>query len=375
MVRVGKTAVLGAPPLGSGVAGVAAGAVGVRAVRALKARVRELEELFEEASIGLVWTTRAGRVLQVNRALLEVLECRREDCVGHAWGEFQSDRAELGDLIGRVAHRETLRNHATALRARGGRLKEVLVDASALWKGGKIVHIRWFIRDITRRKQLEREVLATSERERRVFARELHDSLGQQLSGISYLGSVLHERLRDMTLPEAADAQRIVRLIRRALEETRRVSRGLSPVRPEPEGLDNALRELVAQTRNIFGIVCQLRRPKPVLVSDSEGATHLYRIAQEAVTNAVRHGRARRISIGLSQWRGKVTLSITDNGNGIGALSPRRKGMGLRVMQYRAGLLRGRLSVKRRAEGGTRVACVAPASRLKLRESARGTKH
>ena len=101
-------------------------------------------------------------------------------------------------------------------------------------------------------------------------------------------------------------------------------------------------------------------------MSDGEGATHLYRIAQEAVNNAIRHGRARRISVGLSQWRGQITLSITDNGTGIGVFSPRRKGMGLRVMQDRAGLLRGSLSVKRRSGGGTRVCCVVLAARLKL---------
>jgi signal transduction histidine kinase len=106
-------------------------------------------------------------------------------------------------------------------------------------------------------------------------------------------------------------------------------------------------------------------------MSDSEGATHLYRIAQEAVTNAVRHGRARRISIGLSQWRGKVILSITDNGKGIGTLSPRRRGLGLRVMQYRASLLQGSITVQRRPAGGTKVRCVAPAPHLRRRESVR----
>ena len=342
-----------------------------RVVSALDARVRELEELFDEASVGVLWTTLAGRVLLANRALLEILECRREECLGHAWAGFHSERGLVGDLIERLARRETLRNHPTALRARGGRLKEVLVDASASWQQGRIVHIRWFVRDITRRKQLEREVLATSERERRFFARELHDSLGQQLSGIAYLTGVLHARLRELALPEATDAHRIVRLLRRAVEETRRVSRRLSPVRPEPEGLENALRELAAQTGNVFGIVCRLHRPKPVLMSDSEGATHLYRIAQEAVTNAVRHGRARRVSIGLCQWRGKVTLSITDNGKGIGALSPRRKGLGLRVMQYRASLLQGSITVQRRPSGGTQVRCVAPTPHLRRRKPVR----
>jgi PAS domain S-box-containing protein len=169
MSRTDKTAAEGWSTRGSRSSRVAAGA---REVRALKSRVGELEELFDEASVGLVWTTRAGRVLRANRAVLEILECRREDCVGHAWAGFHSDRAALDALIGQLARRETLRNHSTALRARGGRLKEVLVDASAFWEQGKVVHLRWFIRDITRRKQLEREVLATTERERRRFARE-----------------------------------------------------------------------------------------------------------------------------------------------------------------------------------------------------------
>lgn len=368
MVRGELSAAVGGKSSSGGGAKAARGAGGARLVLALEARVRELEELFDEASVGLLWTTRAGRVLQANRALLEILECRREECLGHPWAGFHSERGLVGDLIERLARRETLRNHPTALRARGGRLKEVLVDASAFWQQGKIVHLRWFVRDITRRKQLEREVLATSERERRIFARELHDSLGQQLSGIAYLTGVLHARLRELALPEAAEAHRIVRLLRRAVEETRRVSRGLSPVRPEPEGLENALRELAAQTANIFGVVCRLRRPKPVLMSDSEGATHLYRIAQEAVTNAVRHGGARRISIGLRRWRGKVILSITDNGKGIGALSPRRRGLGLRVMQYRARLLQGSVTVQRRPEGGTQVRCVALAPHRSRRE-------
>ena len=192
MGRTDKLAVAAASRRGDRWAPEVGSSDGARELEALRNRVLELEELFDDASTGLVRTTRAGRVLQANRALLEILECRRERCVGHDWASFHSDRGSVGDLIERLTRRETLRNHPAALRARGGRLKEVLVDASALWQRGRIVHIRWFVRDITRRKQLEREVLATSERERRSFARELHDSLGQQLSGIAYLGGVLH---------------------------------------------------------------------------------------------------------------------------------------------------------------------------------------
>jgi PAS domain S-box-containing protein len=331
---------------------------------ALERRERELDDLFEEASVGLLLTGRDGRILRVNPAFLGILECKPDDCVGHAFSQFHPDRAALSALLRRLTGRETLRNVQTAVRSCRGRVKEVLLDANAFWENGQVVHIRWFIRDITRRKQLEREVLATSEGERCAFSRELHDSLGQQLSGIAYLSNVLRDRLRDQGSSHASDAAHISKLLKQAIEETRRVSRGLSPVRPDPEGLRTALSELAAHTRAVFGVACGLFYPKPVLVEDATVANHLYRIAQEAVNNAIRHGHARRITIGLAQRRGEVALSIVDNGKGIGALSPKRKGLGLRVMQYRAGLLQGTFSVRRRPAGGTEVHCAVPGPRL-----------
>jgi len=336
-----------------------------RVREALERRDRELDDLFEEASVGLLLTARDGLILSANPALLGILERKADDCVGHALAEFHPDRATLAELLSRLAGRETLRNFQTGLRARKGRVKEVLVDANAAWEDGKVGRIRWFIRDITRRKQLEREVLGISERERRAFARELHDSLGQQLSGIAYLSNVVRDRLREQGSVEASEVARICNLLKQAIEDTRRLSRGLSPVRPEPDGLGAALSELAAHTGSVFGVACHFVCPKPVLAADSEAATHLYRIAQEAVSNAVRHGKARRVAIRLGRQRGQVALSVADNGKGIGALSPRRKGLGLRVMQYRAGLLQGRFLVRRRPAGGTEVRCVVPASSLK----------
>lgn len=248
-----------------------------RILEALERSERELTDLFEQASIGLLFTTGRKRILRTNPALLSLLECRPEETVGRSLARFHPDRTVLADLLSRLARRETLRDFQTVLRSRRGRLKEVLIDASALWQAGKLQHIRWFIRDITRRKQLEREVLAASERERRAFARELHDSLGQHLIGIAYLSNVVRHRLAEAGSPETAELARICRLLEQAIEETRRVSRGLSPVRPGPDGLATALAELAAHTRGVFGIPCHLLCPQPVLVSDSEAATHLYR--------------------------------------------------------------------------------------------------
>jgi len=317
----------------------------------------------------LLVTSPDGRMRRVNPALLAILEARREGCVGQPLSKFHPDRSILAEVLKRLAGRETLHNFQTALRSSGGQVKEVLVDANGFWDNGKVAQIRWFVRDITRRKQLEREVLAISERERRVFSRELHDSLGQQLTGIAYLSNVVRDRLGEQGSDEASEVARISKLLKRAIEETRRMSRGLSPVRPEPEGMTTALKELAGHTRDVFGIACRFHCPKPVLVSDSEAATHLYRIAQESVNNAVRHGRARRITIGLSQRGGLVKLSVTDNGKGITALSPKRKGLGLRVMHYRADLLQGTFSIHRRPEGGTEVCCIVSMSNLQASQS------
>jgi PAS domain S-box-containing protein len=331
-----------------------------RAQEALQRSERALADLFEEASVGLVWTTTEGRVLRANRALLTLLECQAADCIGLPLAKFYPDRAVLADLSRRLNHRETIRNLQSTFRTLGGDLRHVLIDASAFWENGKVVHLRWFVRDISRRKQLEREVLAISERERAAFSRELHDSLGQQLSGIAYLTNVLRERLREAGSPEAEQAHSISNLLKEAIAQARAVARGLSPIRPEPDGLHGALKELADQSRKLFGMACDFRCPKPVLVVDSDTANHLYRIAQEAVHNAFRHGRAKRVIIDLTRIGNEVCLKIIDNGKGIGTLSPRRKGLGLRIMQYRAGLLQGMVSVRQRPEGGTEVRCMAP---------------
>ena len=339
------------------------------AQEALQRSERALADLFEEASVGLIWTTMGGRVLRANRALLEMLECRPGECIGLNLGKFHPKRGVLAQLMRRLAGRETVRNFQTRFRTRKGDQRDVLLDASAFWEGGRAVHLRWFLRDITRRKQLEREVLAISERERGAFSRELHDSLGQQLSGIAYLSNVLRERLREAGSPEIGGMERISGLLKQTIEQARAVARGLSPVRPEPEGLSAGLKELAAQSSELFGIRCQFHYPRPVLLGDSEAANHLYRIAQEAVHNARRHGRATRVTIGLTRERAGLFLKIVDDGSGIGPLSPRRRGLGLHIMQYRAGLLAGTVSVRGRAGGGTEVCCVAPAAVLQSKTS------
>jgi signal transduction histidine kinase len=204
---------------------------------------------------------------------------------------------------------------------------------------------------------LEREILAISERERQRLARELHDGLGQHLSGAAYLADSLREQLTQRGLPEMTAAERLTKLTEEAIQLTRDLARGLLPVPAEPTGLMTALRDLASRICNVFRVQCRFACPRPVTVSDETMATHLYRIAQEAVHNALRHGKATHIEIALCIRRGCLILTVVDNGLGINKTSPRNGGMGLSVMRYRAGLVHGSLLVQQRTKGGTEVIC------------------
>ncbi len=149
-------------------------------------------------------------------------------------------------------------------------------------------------------------------------------------------------------------------MVQRAMTQTRELARGLSPVRLEAEGLTDALHELAASTRKVFGCECRCRCDPPVPIPDHAVAIHLYRIAQEAVSNAIKHGKARRIEIGLAANGKAATLSVSDNGVGMPQKIRKRAGMGLRIMRYRAESIGGMLTVQPGPGGGTRVECTVP---------------
>jgi PAS domain S-box-containing protein len=210
---------------------------------------------------------------------------------------------------------------------------------------------------IAQRRRLEREILEISEREQRRMGQELHDSLGQQLTGIAIISKVLQQKLRRAASDAADTAGEIARLVNEAVSQTRQLSHGLHPVALDEKGLMSALQALATTTERVFGVACAFRCDRPVLVRNTSIGTHLYRIAQEAVTNAVRHGKAGRIWLRLSAENDRAFLTIENDGRDFPARLPRGRGMGLQVMNYRAEMIGGTLIVERRPEGGTRVIC------------------
>jgi signal transduction histidine kinase len=215
--------------------------------------------------------------------------------------------------------------------------------------------------EIEARKLLEKEILNISEQERRKIGQELHDSLGQQLTGVAFMTKVLEKKLARKSLDEAVDVTKIATLVNQATEQARGLARGLDPVDLETGTLMSALQELATSTETLFGIHCVFKCNKPIGIDDTEAAVHLYRIAQEAVTNAIKHGKAKNIQIGLTRSRNRHILTIRNDGLDFPKeFEARGTGMGLQIMDHRVDIIGGSLDIRKAPEGGTIVTCTFP---------------
>jgi len=212
--------------------------------------------------------------------------------------------------------------------------------------------------EIRERSRLQKELLEIAEAEQRRIGHDLHDSLGQQLTAAALAGKVLAKKLANKSLVEPATADRVVALVEEAIELTRNLARTLHPIGMEADGLVDALQNLAANLSKAFTVSCRFQHSGAVVLSDPNAGIHLYRIAQEAVSNAIRHGRARNIVISLDAASKSIMLSVTDDGSGLPADARTRKGMGLRIMDYRAGMIGATFDIQNLPSGGTRAVCV-----------------
>ncbi len=212
------------------------------------------------------------------------------------------------------------------------------------------------------RMKLEAELLYVSEREQRRIAEDLHDGQGQLLAGALHLVNAQAQRLAKTGQAEAKEAENVKQLIREALEQTRSVARGLYPVKDTPKGLELALNDLANRTQRMLNVDCHFHSSAQVPVEDNAEATNLFRIAHEAVNNAIRHGEASRVDIHLSSSAEGLLMEIRDNGKGLPPGFQNRTGLGIRMMQYRAQLLGATVQVEALPERGARTLCRAPSA-------------
>jgi PAS domain S-box-containing protein len=216
-------------------------------------------------------------------------------------------------------------------------------------------------REISRRKGLEGQILEISDREQQRLGEELHDGLCQDLTAIGFMARAAALRLKDHRVFQVDEIEKIAELINAAANDARNIARGLHRIDVDSAGFLDALRDLV--DREIWKTPCRLEIREPFDIEDDAAAAHLYLIAREAVINANKHAQAREIVVRLARSRAGIVLSISDDGVGLPKEPNKARGLGFRIMNYRARASGGRLEVTREPNCGTRVACYLPDSK------------
>ena len=214
--------------------------------------------------------------------------------------------------------------------------------------------------EISAREQLQQELIEISERERRTIGNDLHDGLGQHITAMAFAARVLSKQLTSQDTQAARTAQEIIRLAEEGITQTRQLARGLLLTAIEPGSLNRELEELAATVQQQTGVRCQYESHRPPLVADSSTASHIFRIAQEAVRNSIRHAQPTSVNLSLTSDSQALVLSISDNGPGLPLTARKEAGVGLRVMAHRAKLIGGDFILESSPGKGTSIRCRVP---------------
>lgn len=342
---------------------------GAKLLARSKSAVRDGEErlraILETAVEGIITIDERGRIESFNPASERIFGCTAAEVIGKNVNVLMSTphREQHDGYLEnyrRTGHAKIIGiGRETFARRKDGTLFPIDLSVSEVRLSDRRI-FTGFIRDITERKRLEKENLEISEREQRRIGQDLHDGLCQHLAGIEMLSQVLAHKLEARSKDAAARATEIAKAVREAISQTRLLARGLSPVTLEAEGLMSALAELAVNTEKMFRVRCGFDCPEIVKFNDHAAATHLFRIAQEAVSNAIKHGKAKRISLHLREEANGISVRVADDGVGFPKNFPGGGGMGLRIMQTRIGMVGGTLRVEENPAGGVTVFCHAP---------------
>ena len=329
------------------------------AEEALRSSEEKFSKAFKSSPNGVCLITLKDMVImEVNESLVDITGYSNKQLIGRSASQIgvfprQQDMKQFADMLNREGR---IRNREIELITKDNRSRKGLMCCELFELRGDPVMLVT-IQDITESRSLERELMEIADRERKRIGQDLHDDLGPHLIGIEVLSKVLQRKLSAKHIDEASHVERIRNLIQEATDKTKTFARGLCPVNLEADGLRTALCELARKTEDFYGVLCKLKCPASVLIYDNTVATHLFYITQEAVNNAVRHGRARNIEIELVAEGSRLTLKITDDGVGMASIT-HEGGMGLRTMDFRARVIGKSMRVYRSPSGGTTVECV-----------------
>jgi PAS domain S-box-containing protein len=331
------------------------------AEEALRESEKKYRELVENMSEVVYTLDGKGVVTYVSPAVEALIGFKPSEITGRPFSDFvhREELPHVSANIRSILSGDVRRTESRVL-TRSGDVRWVRSSTRPIFEGGRIVGLGGILVDVTEQRLLENRILEASVNEQRRIGQELHDGLGQELAAISFMGGALEQKLAAESPAHAAEAAKISMLIDKAVARTRDMAAILNPVGPERDGLMRALEELAANVSNVYGITCAFEPEAAVPVGDTAVATHVFRIAQEAVNNAVRHAGPGRVDIELEASGDAVTLVVRDDGAGLPEQWERGGGMGLRAMRHRARVIGGSLSVGEDPGGGTVVKCTFP---------------
>lgn len=300
-----------------------------------------------------------GNLRRANPGWESCLGWSRADLLGKPFVEFAhpDDRADTAAAIAGLAGSASTVRFKNRVRGKDGAVRWLQWNASFSRKRRLITAIA---KDVTDQERLERALIAASDREKERVGRELHDGLCQNLAGIAALGATLTRKLAGRNDPAAAVAAEISALLLRATGDAQDLARGLNAGGLVRTGLAAALETLAGNVGSLHAVTCAFTSDRLLPRLDPMSETHLYRIAQEAVGNAVAHSRGKRIDISLMRDGAYGSLCVRDDGMGIEPSARSGKGIGLQTMGYRAQLIGASLRIVRAAPRGTMVTCVFP---------------
>jgi len=333
-----------------------------KAETALQNSENQLKTILETCPIPIViYKEKDGEILYTNKYFSTAFAVKAKRKVKNRIFDFYADPQEAEQMQKRlennvVKKNDYMPNNEVNVKRSNGTLFAAIPSAEQLvFNGEKAVIVSF--QDITVRKRLEKEILEISGREQQRIGEDLHDGVGQQLTGIGYLCKFLEARLEEKGMSEAEDAREITKLVYQTISQTRNLSQTLFPVNLEKNGIIYALQELAEKTTSQYKLPCDFECDNDVMIEDNSVAMHLYRIAQEAVHNAIKHASCDMITISLTREISKVTLKIEDDGIGLPDNGFNMSGMGLHIIQYRCNIINGKFWITRGAKKGTVLGC------------------
>ena len=329
----------------------------------LSASRAHLEAIINAAADGIITVDKNGKVHDFNPAAERIFDRPADSIIGQDARQILAPSCQACQeypkcfLTGSCPHNSSHPQELTGY-GRDGRQFPIEITSSEINHQGLVAVL---IRDISERRVLEREVIDAATQEQARIGRELHDGIGQQLTALSMLAVSIGKKLLTAgNAGAAAEIDKLVEHLQVSLNESHRLAQGLSPVEIDPEGLAEALSELARDVRETSGIACSYYGTPELQVHDSDTALHIYRIAQEAVNNALKHASPERIDIHFSRTDHTLELVVEDDGSGIQTTDARQGQLGLHLMRYRAGIIGGELHIESPRGGGTRVSCRIP---------------